>query len=50
MNEKIYKTMSATGVYSLILGIITAIAGVVTGVLMIINGARLLKRKSEILL
>ena len=50
MNEKIYKTMSATGVSSLILGIIDAIAGVVTGVLMIINGARLLKRKSEILL
>lgn len=50
MNEKIYKTMFATGVSSLILGIIAAIAGVVTGVLMIINGARLLKRKSEILL
>ena len=49
MNEKIYKTMSATGVSSLILGIIAAIAGVVTGVLMIINGARLLKRKSEFL-
>lgn len=50
MNEKIYKTMSAAGTSSLVLGIIAATAGVVTGVLMIINGAKLLKRKSEILL
>ena len=44
MNEKIYKTMSSTGACSLAVGII------VTGILMIVNGARLLKKKSEILI
>lgn len=50
MNEKIYKTMSGTGVCSLIVGIVTLVLGSVAGVLMIITGARLLKRKSDILI
>ena len=41
MNEKIYKTMASSGAGSLALGIV---------VLMIVNGARLLRRKSEILI
>ena len=40
MNERIYKTMSSTGACSLAVGII----------ILAINGARLLKKKSEILL
>lgn len=50
MNEKIYKTMSGTGACSLVLGIIVLVTGITTGVMMIVSGARLLKRKSEILL
>lgn len=50
MNEKIYKTMSRTGACSLTLGIVTLITGVVTGIMMIVCGAKLLKRKSEILI
>lgn len=50
MNEKIYKTMSSTGAGSLTLGIIVLVTGVVSGILMIVNGAKLLKRKSDILL
>lgn len=50
MNEKIYKTMSGSGVCSLALGIIILVTGITAGVMMIVNGARLLKRKSEILL
>ncbi|MGN8631431.1 hypothetical protein ACTNEW_07565 [Blautia sp. HCP3S3_G3] len=50
MNEKIYKTMSGTGVSSLIVGIVVLVTGVTAGVMMIINGARLLRRKSEILI
>lgn len=50
MNEKIYKTMSRTGAGSLTLGIIVLVTGIVTGTLMIINGAKLIKRKSEILI
>lgn len=50
MNEKIYKTMSRTGVSSLTVGIIVLVTGVAAGIIMIVNSARLLKRKSEILL
>ena len=50
MNEKIYKTMARSGAGSLALGIVVLVTGLVTGILMIVNGARLLRRKSEILI
>ena len=50
MNEKIYKTMSRTGACSVAVGIVALVTGVATGILMIISGARLLKRKSDILI
>ena len=49
MNEKIYKTMSSTGACSLAVGIIVLTTGIVTG-MMIVSGARLLKKKSDILI
>lgn len=50
MNEKVYKTMARTGACSLAVGIVTLVIGIASGILMIIGGARLLKRKSEILI
>ena len=50
MNEKIYKTMASSGAGSLAVGIIVLATGIVTGIMMIVNGARLLKKKSEILI
>lgn len=50
MNEKIYKTMSSTGTGSLVIGIIVLVTGAAAGIMMIVNGARLLKRKSDILI
>lgn len=50
MNEKIYKTMSRTGACGVAVGIVTLVTGVATGILMIISGAKLLKRKSDILI
>ncbi|MDO4275313.1 MAG: hypothetical protein Q4D16_16705 [Eubacteriales bacterium] len=50
MNEKIYKTMSRTGAGSLVIGIVVLVTGLVTGILMIVNGAKLIKRKSDILI
>ena len=50
MNERIYKTMSSTGACSLAVGIIILATGITAGIMMIVNGARLLKKKSEILL
>ena len=49
MGEKIYKTMSSVGVWSLVLGIVAIVAGALAGAALIANGARLLKRKSEIM-
>ncbi len=48
-DEKIYKTMSSVGVWSLVIGIVAIIAGALAGAALITNGARLLKRKSEIM-
>ena len=39
-----------TGACSLTVGIIVLATGIVTGIMMIVNGARLLKKKSEILI
>ena len=50
MNEKVYKTMTGAGAGSIAVGIVVLVTGIVSGILMIVNGARLLKRKSEILI
>lgn len=50
MNEKIYKTMTSSGVFNLVLGIVTLVTGVTSGVLLIITAARLLKQKSDIMI
>lgn len=50
MNEKVYKTMTGAGAGNIAVGIVVLITGIVSGILMIVNGARLLKRKSEILI
>ena len=46
--EKVYKTMSYTGMVSIIVGIVLLIWGAACGVLSIVNGALLLKRRREI--
>lgn len=48
--EKLYKTMERAGVSSIVLGIIVLVIGIAAGVLTIINGARLLKRKSSVMI
>ena len=50
MNEKIYKTLSRTGICNVTVGIVTIVTGIAAGVLMIVTGVKLLKRKSDILL
>lgn len=50
MNEKVYKTMTGAGTGNIAVGIVVLVTGIVSGILMIVNGARLLKRKSEILI
>ena len=42
--------MASSGAGSLALGIVVLVTGLVTGILMIVNGARLLRKKSEILI
>lgn len=48
--EKVYRTMTVTGVASLVVGIISIVAGVGVGVMTIINGVSLLRNKKNILL
>lgn len=48
MNEKIYKTMGASGVSSIVIGIIVAAIGVGCGIISIIFGSRLLKKRKQI--
>ena len=49
MNEK-YINHVFTGACSLAVGIIVLTTGIVTGIMMIVSGARLLKKKSDILI
>ncbi len=48
MNEKIYKTMSLTGVGAIALGIVAVVAGLATGIVSIVNGSLLLKRRKDV--
>lgn len=50
VSEKIYKTMSSAGACSLVVGIVVLVTGIASGIMMIVSGARLLKKKSEILI
>jgi hypothetical protein len=50
MNERTYKTIEMVGAGSLVIGIITIVTGVTLGVLTIVNGARLLKKRSDIII
>ena len=49
MNEKIYKTMSNTGVANLVLGICLIVVAAGMGVSMIIGGVKLLKEKAAVM-
>ncbi len=48
--EKIYSTMSSSGVMALAAGIVVIAVGVAAGVLMIISGARLIAGKKDVTL
>ncbi|MDO5538742.1 MAG: hypothetical protein Q4F83_01540 [Eubacteriales bacterium] len=49
-NEKIYRTMSVTGVGDIVIGILVMTVGIAAGVIAVINGARLLVSRKKILL
>ena len=50
MNEKVYKTLRTAGAGSIALGIVVLVCGLACGILAIVNGARMLKRKSDIII
>lgn len=50
MNEKIYRTLSATGAGDIVIGILVIAVGVSAGVLAIVNGARLLSSRKNVML
>lgn len=50
MNERLFKTISSSGVGNLVMGIILIIVGVTTGVLLLISGAKLIKSKYNVMI
>lgn len=49
MEEKLYKTMSRTGMGNVAIGILVTVVGIAAGVVLIVSGANLLKKKNQIL-
>ena len=49
-NEKIYRTLSATGAGDIVIGILVIVVGLSAGVIAIVNGARLLASRENIML
>ncbi len=50
MNEKLFKTISSSGIGNLVMGIILITVGVATGVLLLISGGRLIKSKHDLMI
>lgn len=50
MDEKVYKTLSNSGIIGIVVGTIAITAGVVTGVLMIVSGAKLLAERKDVII
>lgn len=49
MEEKVYKSMKATGALNITLGIIMVVIGVTAGILMLVSGGKLLSLKSKLM-
>ena len=49
-NQKTYRVLNSAGVTSLVTGIVALTVGMAVGLLGIVNGARLLKRKSSVMI
>ena len=50
MNERIYKTMTSSAIFNLVLGIVSLVTGVTTGILLILTASRLFKQKGNIMI
>ncbi|EET59888.1 hypothetical protein BRYFOR_08011 [Marvinbryantia formatexigens DSM 14469] len=49
-NEKIYRTLSATGAGDIVIGILVIVVGLAAGILAVVNGARLLASRKHVML
>ncbi len=49
-NEKMYKTLGSSGAWNIVIGVVVLVCGTACGIIAIINGARMLKRKSDIII
>lgn len=50
MNEKIFKTVSHTAVWNIVMGVVILVTGITSGVLLLVSGAKLLKSKYELMI
>lgn len=49
-NEKIYKSMTVSGVMAIITGIVVLCVGLAAGVVMIISGGKLMSRRNDMII
>ena len=48
--EKLYNTVSASGIIGIVAGAVVIVVGIASGVLMIVSGARLLYSRKNLLI
>ena len=48
MNEKIYKTMTGSGIAAIVVGILISVISLTCGIISVIFGGRLLKKRENI--
>lgn len=48
MNEKLYKTMTSSGVAAIVVGILISVVGLICGIISMVFGGRLLKKREKI--
>lgn len=50
MKEKVFKTLTSSGIMNLVMGILILITGITAGVLLLISGAKLLNSKKDVMI
>ena len=48
MNERVFKTMTKTGAWNIVFGVVLIVIGLTVGVMQIINGGKLLSDRKEL--
>ena len=50
MKEKVFKTLTSSGIMNLVMGILILVTGITAGVLLLISGSKLLNSKKDVMI